>query len=352
MIRLGFYGAGFIARMHRFSLAECPIEHRIVAVHDPDRVRAAEFAAPFGAAVTGEDELLDRVDAVYVTTWTSEHPRLVAKAAARGKAVFCEKPLAVDAAAALRMIEAVEQAGVPNQVGLVLRFLSPFRFVKRLLADPRAGAVMSVVFRDDQFLPIQGAYGSDWRKDPERAGRGALLEHSIHDLDILLWWLGPVESVGGALRELHGFDRIEDVAVAHMRHAGGALSSLTSVWHDVLERPSNRRIEIFCERLFVAVEGDLVGPVRFQFTGEPEQCLEGEALAAALRAAGDDVENPATAFLSAIQAGPALLASAPRGARGPSRGRRDLRLGAGRREPGGDPSRMIMFRNSLFYHGY
>jgi myo-inositol 2-dehydrogenase/D-chiro-inositol 1-dehydrogenase len=302
-IRLGFYGAGFIARLHTFSLAEAKVAHRIAAVHDPDTARAQDFASRFDAAVVGEDALLDRVDAVYVTTWTSEHPRLVEKAAARGKAVFCEKPLAVDAKLAEWMAATVEKAGVPNQVGLVLRFLSPFRFVRQLLADPRAGRVMSVVFRDDQYLPVYGQYGSDWRKDTARAGRGALLEHSIHDLDVLHWWLGPVRNVSASVRELHGFPRIDDVAVARLDFASGAVASLTSVWHDVLERPSNRRIEIFCERLFVAIEGDLVGPVRFQFTGEPEQCLEGAALRDALRARGDDVANPAECFLAAVQGG-------------------------------------------------
>ena len=302
-IRLGFYGAGFIARMHTLSLAACPIEHRVTAVHDPDAGRAKELAARFGASVVGEDALLDRVDAVYVTTWTSEHPRLVEKAAARGKAIFCEKPLALNAEGAAQMVAAVGKAGVTNQVGLVLRFLSPFRFVRNLLADPRAGRVMSVVFRDDQYIPIQGQYGSDWRKDPARAGRGALLEHSIHDLDVLHWLLGPVRSLSAVVREVHGLARIDDVAVARLDFASGAVASLTSVWHDVLERPSNRRVEIFCERLFVAIEGDLVGPVRFQFTGEAEQCLERGDLLAALRAQGDDVANPATVFLAAVRDG-------------------------------------------------
>jgi predicted dehydrogenase len=71
----------------------------------------------------------------------------------------------------------------------------------------------------------------------------------------------------------------------------------------VLERPSNRRVEIFCERLFVAIEGDLVGPLRFQFTGAAEQCLERGDLLAALRAKGDDVANPATGFLTAVRDG-------------------------------------------------
>ena len=302
-IRLGFYGAGFIARMHTLSLAACPVEHTVTAVHDPEPERAAALAARYGAAVVGEDELLDRVDAVYVTTWTSEHPRLVEKAAARGKAIFCEKPLAVNAQLVERMVAAVEKAGVTNQVGLVLRFLSPFRFVKHLLADPRAGRVLSVVFRDDQYIPIQGQYGSDWRGDPLLAGRGALLEHSIHDLDILEWLLGPVRSLSAVVREVHGLPRIDDVAVARLDFASGAVASLTSIWHDVLERPSNRRVEIFCERLFLAIEGDLIGPVRFQFTGEAEQCLEGAALRNALRAKGDDIANPATVFLTAVRDG-------------------------------------------------
>ena len=302
-IRLGFYGAGFVARMHGLALASCGVEHAVTAVHDPDAERAKAFAARYGAAVVGEEELLDHVDAVYVTTWTSEHPRLVERAAARGKAVFCEKPLAVNARLVERMVATVEKAGVTNQVGLVLRFLSPFRFVRHLLADPRAGRVLSAVFRDDQYIPIQGQYGSDWRKDPARAGRGALLEHSIHDLDILHWLLGPVRSLSAVVREVHGLPRIDDVAVARLDFESGAVASLTSVWHDVLERPSNRRVEIFCERLFVAIEGDLVGPVRWQLTGAAEQCLAGDPLRDALRARGDEVVNPATAFLAAVRDG-------------------------------------------------
>ena len=303
-VRVGFYGAGFISRFHVASLAASRVDHRIVAVHDPDPARAAAFAAEHGAAAVGEDDLLDRVDAVYVTTWTSEHPRLVAKAAAAGVAVFCEKPVAVDAPTAERMVAAVEGAGVVNQVGLVLRFLPSFRWVRHLVGDERAGRVLAVVFRDDQYIPSQGIYGSTWRVDAARAGRGTLLEHSIHDVDILQWLLGPVSAVSATTHEVHGHERIDDVAVARMDFAGGAVATLTSVWHDVLERPSLRRVEVLCERLFVALEGDFTGPVRWQYTGEGEQVLEGQDLASAVAAAGDTATvNPATAFLSAVRDG-------------------------------------------------
>jgi UDP-N-acetyl-2-amino-2-deoxyglucuronate dehydrogenase len=303
-VRVGFYGAGFITRFHLASLLASKVEHEIVAVHDPDAARAAAFAAEHGGVVAGEDELLEQVDAVYVTAWTAEHPRLVAKAAAAGRAVFCEKPLAVDAPTAERMVDGVEAAGVVNQVGLVLRFLPSFRWLRRLVQDERAGRVLAVVFRDDQYIPDQGIYGSTWRVDHLRAGRGTLLEHSIHDVDILLWTFGSVTRVSGAVREVHGHDRIDDVAVARLDFADGAVGTLTSVWHDVIERPSLRRVEVFCERLYVALEGDFVGPVRWQFTGEPERVLEGTDLVAAVAEAGETrTINSATAFLSAVRDG-------------------------------------------------
>lgn len=302
-IRVGFYGAGFISRFHQWFLGDSGVDHRITAVHDVDADRAASFAAPHGAAVVGEDELLDAVDAVYVTTWTSEHPRLVAKTAAAGKAVFCEKPLGVDARVVDEMVASVQSAGVINQVGLVMRFFPPMRLVRHLLADDRAGNVLAVVFRDDQYIPIQGQYGSDWRSDPARAGRGAMLEHSIHDIDILRWWLGPATSLSASTRHYHGLPSIDDVAAVRLDYASGAVATLVSVWHDILERPSARHIEILCERLHVVVEGDLFGPVRWQFTGEAEQRLGGEELVADLAARGDDRANPATAFLTAVRDG-------------------------------------------------
>jgi UDP-N-acetyl-2-amino-2-deoxyglucuronate dehydrogenase len=218
--------------------------------------------------------------------------------------VFCEKPVAVDAPTAEGMVAAVESAGVVNQVGLVLRFLPSFRWVRHLIGDERAGRVLAVVFRDDQYIPDQGIYGSTWRTDAARSGRGTLLEHSIHDVDILQWLLGPVTAVSAGTRELHGHPRIDDVAVARLDFAAGAAATLTSVWHDVLERPSLRRMEVLCERLFIALEGDFTGPVRWQFTGDDERVLEGEGLAAALAEAGDTATlNPATAFLTAVRDG-------------------------------------------------
>jgi len=318
-IDIGFLGAGFISRTHRFFLRHTPVDHRIVAVHDPDRARARAFAARRGADVLGEAELLDRVDAVFVTAWTSEHERLVAAAADRGVAVFCEKPLAPDAGGAARMVASVEAAGVPNQVGLVLRALPQFVYARHLLADARAGRLMAIAFRDDQFIPVQGYYESTWRIDPARCGRGTLLEHSIHDVDIMRHMAGgaagPVERVSGVVRELHGHPRIDDLAVARLEFGGGGVATLTSIWHDIVDRPSQRHVEVFAERLQLTLDGTPDGALSWQFAGEERRTLRGRALAEACLDAGlgrridlldvgdGAMFNPLTPFLEAIRDG-------------------------------------------------
>lgn len=306
-VRVGFLGAGFIATFHSKMLRAATHDGLDVAwagVHDPDDAKAAAFAAASGAPVCASvDEVLDRSDAVFVCTWTAEHPRLVAGVAARGLPVFCEKPLAVDLAGAVSMARTVRDAGVVNQVGLVLRRSPAFLQARRLLRDERSGRPMSVVFRDDQYLPVQGQYGSDWRADATKAGSGALLEHSIHDIDILEWLLGPVATVNGHTAEFHGLAGIEDNVAASFTFASGALGVLTSVWHDLLERPSLRRIEVFCERAHVVIEGDWFGPVHWTWAGGEQGSLDGAALYEAVADDDPDHGNPDAAFVRAVAAG-------------------------------------------------
>jgi predicted dehydrogenase len=190
-----------------------------------------------------------------------------------------------------------------NQVGLVLRDSPAFLFLKHLIGQPESGRVMSVVFRDDQYIPVQGQYGSTWRADPAKAGSGALLEHSIHDLDILEWLLGPVTGVNGRSGEFHAIAGIEDVVAATLEFESGALGSLTSIWHDLLERPSLRRVEVFSEHGYFWLEDDVWGPVHWTRSGGEEGAVGGADLGVALAEAGIAVRNPDQAFIEAVQAG-------------------------------------------------
>src|SRR6202011_4848622 len=108
-------------------------------------------------------------DAVWVCTPTVAHRRAVDAALDGGRAIFCEKPLATDLAHARSLVEAVAAAGTPAQSGLVLRSAPVFRALRDLVASGTLGRPMAAVFRDDQYFPIQGTYGSKWRADVAQA---------------------------------------------------------------------------------------------------------------------------------------------------------------------------------------
>lgn len=201
------------------------------------------------------------------------------------------------------MATEVQEAGVVNQVGLVLRSSPAFLELKHQLEDPRSGRVQAVVLRDDQFLPVQGMYGSTWRADPSKAGAGTMLEHSIHDVDALEWLLGPAVSVSARSSTFHGNPGIEDTVVVGMEMASGAQVSLTSVWHQLLERPSLRRLEVICEHAFLTVEHDVMGPVTWTRPGE-QGSLEGAELFSAVAARHEGLSpNQDAGFVEAVASG-------------------------------------------------
>jgi predicted dehydrogenase len=210
------------------------------------------------------------------------------------------------------MTDAVAAAGVPAQVGLVMRAEGPIATLQRLASDGGAlGRPMAAVFRDDQFFPNQGHYASTWRADVAVAGGGTLIEHSIHDIDVLAWVLGPIAEVSCRTSNYAGHDGVEDVAVCTFSHASGATSSLVSVWHQVLSRPSLRRIEIFCERALLWLDNDSLGPVHVEQTsGSHEVDARTAADWIDRLAVADAVRDPLAAyaaadlaFLQAIEAG-------------------------------------------------
>lgn len=305
VVRVGFLGAGLIAHYHARSLTPVGDRVRIVDCFDPDRDRAERFAATYGGGVaTLVDEVIDAADAVFVCAWTAAHPPLVKAVADAGRAVFCEKPLAGNLAEVTAMVDHVRRSGVVNQVGLVLRRSPAFRWVAATLAQSRSevGPVMSIVFRDDQYIPNQGLYDSTWRVEVSKAGSGTLLEHSIHDLDLIRWLMGPVQSVSGRTANFHGHDGIEDLAHVRLNGPSGTTASLVSIWHDLLGRPSQRRMEVFCRRAYFHIEGDWHGPVSYDVDGRTG-LLAGEALTAAAADLDGETDNPSVAFIDAVAAG-------------------------------------------------
>ena len=269
---IGLIGCGHIGQFHSrnirgvFRSELVPGAYRAVCDRDADR--AAGFAAITGAPVLARaaaEVFADpTITAVYVCAETAEHPALVKEAAARGLAVFCEKPLAKTLADVESMVTAIEAAGVVNQVGLVLRYSPVFTVIHALMQEDGLGPLLTAHLRDDQFFPIRGQYASTWRGDFERAGGGTLLEHSIHDIDLFRWLFGDVDAVRCHTRTTAGHTGIEDVALVTFQHSRGHQTTLSSIWHACDDRPSTRRLEVFFEGGYFATDHDFIGPVHWQ----------------------------------------------------------------------------------------
>jgi len=269
MLRIGFAGTGLIAWAHGLGLRALidggVIDADIAVVLDQSEKRAHGFAAAFEAEVVRDlAELMERCDAVWVCTPTAAHPSAVAAAASAGRAIFCEKPLATGLAAAQSLVQAVGAAAVPAQSGLVLRSAPVFRALRELVGSGTLGRPMAAIFRDDQYFPIQGTYASHWRADVTQAGGGCLIEHSIHDVDILRFCFGDVDEVSAHTANFSGHQGIEDLATVSLSFASGLEAHLTSVWHNILSRGSTRRIELFCQEGMVWLDDEFRGPLHVQ----------------------------------------------------------------------------------------
>ena len=301
-VRIGFLGTGFIATYHSKSLKRGGANIVRAGAYDPDTNRAQSFCTASGhVQCASEDEVIATADAVYVCTWTSEHRRLVEKVIAAGKAVFCEKPLSPTLAEAKLLVENVNASGAINQTGLVLRHAPSYLWARELITDSKAGRVMNVVFRDDQFIPIQSYYASDWRKDVDRAGAGTLLEHSIHDVDMLHFLIGDITNTSMRSHNFHGHPGIEDSVSATMQFANGAVGTLSSIWHDNLTRPSQRSVEVFCENRTITMRGhEWFGPVEWHDSDGTSGSLANDELLARTEPLAFGATNADVAFVHAV----------------------------------------------------
>jgi predicted dehydrogenase len=285
-VRIGLVGGGMIGSTHAAVLQTIaqtmPDRVECVAVADPDAETRERFQTLYGwSAAYGDHRALLRqapVDAVFLCTPTVHHAEIVRDVAAAGRHLFCEKPLAMSLAEARSMQDAVHRAGVRAQIGLVLRFSAIYAVMRDLLRDPALGAPMGVVFRDDQCFPIRGLHDTRWRADRRQTAGGTLIEHGVHDLDLLTWLFGPIATLRAWQQNHAGHEGVEDYIAVELAFASGLRAQLVNIWHDMMQRPSNRRLEIFCRRGFLASEADMRGDIELQRQDDPLQMLRWPAI--------------------------------------------------------------------------
>jgi UDP-N-acetyl-2-amino-2-deoxyglucuronate dehydrogenase len=274
-IHVGIIGTGNIGKMHLMSIAALResnlLNVKVSALCDTDKESLHQAAEFFDVSNTYDafEDLIndDMVDIIYICTPTNKHADMVKSAAGAKKPIFCEKPLAHSCPQARELLAVTKDANVCAGVGLVLRYDQFLLHAKNLVETRDFGKPMLAHIRDDQRFPVDYVYYSKWRGDKSIAGGGTLIEHSIHDLDILRWFFGDVENVFAKV----GFfaeREVEDQASLILTHKNGAVSTLDSIWHWV-ERPNERRIEFFYEKGYIGINlesGDRY--LEYQLQGE------------------------------------------------------------------------------------
>jgi myo-inositol 2-dehydrogenase/D-chiro-inositol 1-dehydrogenase len=223
-IRIGVVGTGRIGTFHAQTLARRVPEADLVGVADARPGGATALAAELGvrefdtptALITSPD-----IDAVVIAASSTAHADLVVEAAAAGKAVFCEKPMAMTLADADRAITAAEAAGVPLQVGFNRRFAADFVAAKAVVDRGGVGTpqLLRSVTRDPGLA------------DPGAVPPGTIFTQTlIHDFDLLNWMNSgaravEVSAMADALVAPDFKDAgLLDTAVVTIRYDNGAIA--------------------------------------------------------------------------------------------------------------------------------
>lgn len=221
-VRSGLVGYGFGGRwFHAPLLASAPeVEFLGVVTTSPER-RALVAADHPGLATFGSLEELAAAgaEAVAVSTPADTHSALTDRALELGLAVVCDKPFALDAAAARRSVDLAAARGLPLAPYQNRRWDSDFRTVRALVEAGRLGRVTRFESRFERFAPEPG---------PPAAGGGTLRDFHSHLVDQALVLLGPVAAVYAEWRVRDG--GLDDDVFVALTHAGGARSHLWGSW--------------------------------------------------------------------------------------------------------------------------
>jgi predicted dehydrogenase len=205
-IGLGMIGYGMMGRAHSYAytalpvLRRLPYRPRLVMLSGRDRQKVEKAAGAYGFEEWTTDwrDVINRPDVqvVDICTPPGTHAEIASAAAAAGKAVICEKPLAVTYAKAIDALAAVRHAGVLNAVGFNYRRLPAVSLMKRMIEEGAIGQVRlwRATWLSDEFVDPKIPY--DWRFDRTMGGT-TIADLGSHLVDLALWMVGPVNEVSG-----------------------------------------------------------------------------------------------------------------------------------------------------------
>jgi predicted dehydrogenase len=221
------------AHVHTGSYVHClkaNPDSELIGLWDDDLGRGKPYATQNGMAFFENlDELLDTVDAVVIASENLRHGELTVKAAARGKHVLCEKPLAASDEEAKRIEEAVKTSGIKLMTAFPCRYSPAFQRLRDRVKAGEIGAIKGVCATN------RGSCPGGWFTEPDKSGGGAMIDHVVHVADLLRVLLGEEPSRVQAQigSNMYGKDW-DDTAMVTIEFPSGIFATLDSSW----SRPS------------------------------------------------------------------------------------------------------------------
>jgi predicted dehydrogenase len=235
-MRAGIFGVGHVhSESYVGNLRKSPgVEFVGASETDPEMLGG--WTTRHGATgFSDDDELIAAgVDFGIVCSPTNAHLPTVERMAAAGVHVLCEKPLATNAADARRIVEVCELAGVKLMTAFPMRFSPSLTTGAEWIAQGRIGEVLAITGTNRGHLPTDYA---PWFADPELAGGGAVMDHTVHLADVIRWWLGadPDRIYAETNHVLHPQVDVETGGLVTMGFADGVFATIDCSW----SRPHN-----------------------------------------------------------------------------------------------------------------
>ena len=229
--KIGFaiVGTGSIAHIHAQAIKSLD-DANLVGVFSKTKARAVAFGEQYGCMVAESlEELLKNtdLDVVCICTPSGAHEEVALHALEAGKHCLVEKPLEVRLEKSDRIIQKAKEKKLHLAVVYPTRFYPVSKTIKQAINDGRFGnLVLGSAYVKWSRDPAYYA-SADWRGTWELDGGGALMNQGIHSVDLLQWYMGPVQSVQALMgNRKHVNIEVEDTVVAILKFKNGALGTL------------------------------------------------------------------------------------------------------------------------------
>ena len=225
-MRVGIVGVGFMGTTHAAGWADTPAE--VVGFTAETQNEAGNLAAQYRVKVYPSLEaMLPDVDVVDICSPTHLHYEMALKAAAAGKHIVCEKPLARTTQQAQKIVAACQKAGVQLLVAHVVRFFPEYALARAAVAEGQIGKPGVIRLHRGSYRPKKPA--GNWFLDEVKSG-GILMDLMIHDYDYARWVAGDVESVTARRVTQRHPEAPVDYGLVILSHRSGALSHIAGAW--------------------------------------------------------------------------------------------------------------------------